>query len=511
VFAAASSGVRRTRTPCSHPLFTTSPAPPAPHQLNGYEYFFGGGIQRERPALVTANTGLAPVERQRLGVTAKTEVEVAAFLRSPAMAQKYVPERYDLFTNNCNHFSNDLAVFLTGAGIPDAIMRLPERVQQSPMGAMVLQMWRGASAGGGGAAGGGDPLSGAFRAGSGGGTPLGGAFPAARGGGAAAAGTAAAGAAAAPAPALAAPAATAPAATDFPDASGAAIVGARVAKAAGEPGAHAAFSLGAEDVTLLASLGAALAEPPPAAWAGRACELAARLLAPGVPAEKGAFPGALLARLLALRSDCAAHLVAPGGAVDALLRGLASDPPAWTIPGAVNQALQACANALCGERGRVWVGAAGAPVPALVAVVARELRSGEREDCRRLAAAIGANLAIAGGGWGDGAAGGGAGGAGGGGGAGASGAGAGDAAPPEWALPLLLALLEGVAAERSAEVARKRLQAADWLLRAPRFADGTLRALAASVDAAAPLQKFADAPAGPADLRALARQVLASL
>jgi hypothetical protein len=464
-------------------------------QVNGWEYFFGGGIQRERPAAVTASTGMTPCERKALGRTSKTEAEIAAFLRSPGMAGKFTAARYDLFTNNCNHFSHDLAVFLTGTGIPDAIVRLPERVAQSPMGAMVLQMWRGAAGGpgGAGAGGGGDPLASAFGGsgsggGSSGGDPFAGVFPAAAaapGGGAAAAPRAAPPPSAIPA---------APVLADYPDASGAALIGARIGKAGAEAGAHAAFVPTAEEAALLAGLGARLAEPPGAAWGAPACALAARLLAPDVPQDKGSFPGALLARLLALRPDCQPLLVAPGGAVAALLAGLAAAPCAWTLPSAVNQALQACANALCGAQGRAWVEGPAAPGAALAAVVARELGNAEREDCRRLAAACAGNLVAAGGRW-----------------DGGGGGGVGEEEAPEWALPLLTSLLGGIGGERSGEVAKKRLQAAGWLLRAPRCADTTLRALAISLDAFAPLQLFANAPATPAELRALAQEVLALL
>lgn len=34
------------------------------------------------------------------------------------LRQVYTPEAYNLFTNNCNNFSNELATFLTGQPIP---------------------------------------------------------------------------------------------------------------------------------------------------------------------------------------------------------------------------------------------------------------------------------------------------------------------------------------------------------------------------------------------------------
>lgn len=37
----------------------------------------------------------------------------------------YRPSSYQIFENNCNNFSNEIALFLTGNGIPDEILNLP--------------------------------------------------------------------------------------------------------------------------------------------------------------------------------------------------------------------------------------------------------------------------------------------------------------------------------------------------------------------------------------------------
>ncbi|EDU48868.1 thioredoxin [Pyrenophora tritici-repentis Pt-1C-BFP] len=44
---------------------------------------------------------------------------------------------YDLFTHNCNNFSNDFAMFLVGKGIPDHITSLPQTVLNTPFGQML--------------------------------------------------------------------------------------------------------------------------------------------------------------------------------------------------------------------------------------------------------------------------------------------------------------------------------------------------------------------------------------
>ncbi|OTF83260.1 hypothetical protein BLA29_014070 [Euroglyphus maynei] len=37
----------------------------------------------------------------------------------------FSPSSYQIFENNCNNFSNEIALFLTGNGIPDEILNLP--------------------------------------------------------------------------------------------------------------------------------------------------------------------------------------------------------------------------------------------------------------------------------------------------------------------------------------------------------------------------------------------------
>lgn len=46
---------------------------------------------------------------------------------------------YHLFDHNCNTFSNELANFLTGKGIPAEITNLPNEVKDTPIGAMIKQ------------------------------------------------------------------------------------------------------------------------------------------------------------------------------------------------------------------------------------------------------------------------------------------------------------------------------------------------------------------------------------
>lgn len=54
------------------------------------------------------------------------------------IAPRFAPEKYNLFTNNCNNFSNECAMFLTGSGIPSHIVDLPNEVLATPMGKLLM-------------------------------------------------------------------------------------------------------------------------------------------------------------------------------------------------------------------------------------------------------------------------------------------------------------------------------------------------------------------------------------
>lgn len=49
-------------------------------------------------------------------------------------------QAYDLWTHNCNNFSNDFATFLVGKGIPSHIANLPDTVLNSPFGRLMRPM-----------------------------------------------------------------------------------------------------------------------------------------------------------------------------------------------------------------------------------------------------------------------------------------------------------------------------------------------------------------------------------
>lgn len=469
------------------------------------QFFYGGGPQKQRPATVAANMGMQPVERLELGRTSRSETEIEAFLRAEPIRTRFSAARYDLFLNNCNHFAHELVLWLgCERPVPDAIVSLPQRIRSTPLGASVFSMW--SNLAGGGGMGGGDPLGGLF-AGSGSSAE---AVSVRTTAPSVASSTTATPAAAHPAPAAVSPSArlsAPPSLVFYEDAAGAPLVAQRLRKAAASISPAASASAGSgpplsaveplslEEQRLLDTLPERLRDAAPAPWAALACALAARACSGGGgwQLDAVAFPGALLARLLALRSDCVEALTTASsgggasGALALLVEGLSEGGAgAWAHAGARNQALQALANAFRTPAGAAW-GASPQVAPLLVGVACAELRS-PRSDLRAIAGALA--LAVAGG----------------------VGGVAGDGAGGH-AAQLLLGCLDACDTEPDAETAARRLLAGGLVLVHARAAGvgDDLAALARDVECTTPLRALRDDAARPPPLRALAAEVLQSL
>lgn len=106
--------------------------------VGGYEYFYGGGVQK---AMAGSTPYGHPVEIVDLGNTQIPQDILEDYISE--LRQVYTPEAYNLFTNNCNNFSNELATFLTGQPIPEHITDLPAEVLSTPMGQMLAPMLSG--------------------------------------------------------------------------------------------------------------------------------------------------------------------------------------------------------------------------------------------------------------------------------------------------------------------------------------------------------------------------------
>eukprot|EP00039_Didymoeca_costata_P026628 m.16258 g.16258 ORF g.16258 m.16258 type:complete len:172 (+) comp5642_c0_seq2:237-752(+) len=101
----------------------------------GKEYFYGGGIQKATPGSTQAGQ---PKEKVHVGNTEVPEWLFEQFLEG--LMERFSPQNYHLLSNNCNHFSDEAAGFLTGKGAPDYVRNLPAEFASSPLGAMMTPM-----------------------------------------------------------------------------------------------------------------------------------------------------------------------------------------------------------------------------------------------------------------------------------------------------------------------------------------------------------------------------------
>ncbi|KAJ9142716.1 PUL-domain-containing protein [Pleurostoma richardsiae] len=101
--------------------------------LNGKEYVYDGNVVAIRPG--SSHLG-RPLQQIHLGKTDLPMDVVEEYIDS--LREIYTVEAYNLWRHNCNNFSNDLATFLLGKGIPDHILHMPQAVLNSPFGQMLL-------------------------------------------------------------------------------------------------------------------------------------------------------------------------------------------------------------------------------------------------------------------------------------------------------------------------------------------------------------------------------------
>lgn len=100
----------------------------------GNEYFYGGhGIA----CCVPGTTQLGqPLKKENLGMTAIPQNVFEEYLLGNSNS-KFHGASYNLLHNNCNNFSDEVAKFLTGNGIDENIVNLPQKVLSSPMGPLI--------------------------------------------------------------------------------------------------------------------------------------------------------------------------------------------------------------------------------------------------------------------------------------------------------------------------------------------------------------------------------------
>lgn len=99
----------------------------------GKEIYFGQGIQ----ILEAGKTHLGPPERvYDLGTTELPWDLIEEYVQND-LQEEWNAESYHLLQHNCNHFSEELAQFLTGHSIPEYIKQLAPQVAATPLGQML--------------------------------------------------------------------------------------------------------------------------------------------------------------------------------------------------------------------------------------------------------------------------------------------------------------------------------------------------------------------------------------
>ncbi|GFE54502.1 desumoylating isopeptidase 1-like [Babesia ovis] len=104
----------------------------------GNEYLFGSGISYYPEARCEQITALPVARRIYLGETYVTPEIFHTYIDS--LKDTFSPESYSLLRWNCNHFSNTVAEFLTGKGIPDEYVHMVERIESTPKGKILLEL-----------------------------------------------------------------------------------------------------------------------------------------------------------------------------------------------------------------------------------------------------------------------------------------------------------------------------------------------------------------------------------
>eukprot|EP00455_Lapot_gusevi_P007786 TRINITY_DN13332_c0_g1_i3.p1 TRINITY_DN13332_c0_g1~~TRINITY_DN13332_c0_g1_i3.p1 ORF type:complete len:522 (-),score=147.84 TRINITY_DN13332_c0_g1_i3:42-1607(-) len=105
------------------------------HYNPAIEYYYGGGIQAAPAGQTVAGRPHRIIE---IGTTHIPQDLLAEFLQE--ISPRFTMETYNLFTHNCNNFSNEVSRFLTGQDIPSYITGLPQEVLETPLGRQFYPM-----------------------------------------------------------------------------------------------------------------------------------------------------------------------------------------------------------------------------------------------------------------------------------------------------------------------------------------------------------------------------------
>jgi hypothetical protein len=106
----------------------------------GYEYYF----DREGPTKLPAGQTRFGTPHQILDL-GETHIpqEIFEEYLEELKSERFKFGSYDLFFNNCNHFTHEVVQFANNGVLDSRILHLPEQVLTSPNGAMIQQLFSG--------------------------------------------------------------------------------------------------------------------------------------------------------------------------------------------------------------------------------------------------------------------------------------------------------------------------------------------------------------------------------
>ncbi|KAK6462030.1 PPPDE putative peptidase domain-containing protein [Scheffersomyces coipomensis] len=106
----------------------------------GKEYFINQGIQiNPNPGNTKYGMPMEILDKGKTFITEDIFNEFLDDLRNHD-ENKYHAMNYDLFNNNCNHFTDVLLDFLVGSNLDKRILNLPDQVLNTPNGQLLRQM-----------------------------------------------------------------------------------------------------------------------------------------------------------------------------------------------------------------------------------------------------------------------------------------------------------------------------------------------------------------------------------
>jgi desumoylating isopeptidase 1 len=104
--------------------------------VHGKEYYFRGGIEESAPKSTVFGV---PISEMSYGSTLVTQEELQNFFSE--VGSRFTEETYNILTNNCNNFSNELLFFLVQKELPKYILDLPKLIASSPMGGLITSLF----------------------------------------------------------------------------------------------------------------------------------------------------------------------------------------------------------------------------------------------------------------------------------------------------------------------------------------------------------------------------------